>query len=226
VLGSLLQPSLHHVPLTRKIVFSEEAVIQLTLRRVPVHIAQLRELLLFLLLTRSCVRVVVRLEDNAEKLPSVSLLLAQSELLDLLPLPLSSSTAKSRDRSSLGPARALESAEMSLLAPLRPQLLANFPPVSFLEVLDSHIRNSLELQHQIMRGIVLVLRSRQVVEEAVQSLSEDFDLFADAICDVAQRFRGILRSASGGAGGGREIHVARLCGRCAVRGSNVLVVVV
>jgi hypothetical protein len=75
-----------------------------------------------------------------------------------------------------------------------------------------------------MRGIVLVLRGRQVVEEAVQSLSEDFDLLADAIRDVAQGVRGRLRGASGGAGGCREIHIARLCRRGAVLGFNVLVV--
>jgi hypothetical protein len=75
-----------------------------------------------------------------------------------------------------------------------------------------------------MRGIVLVLRSRQVVEEAVQSLSKDFHLLADAICDVAQGVGGRLRGASGGASGRGEIHIARLCRRCAVLGFNVLVV--
>jgi hypothetical protein len=74
---------------------------------------------------------------------------------------------------------------MGLLAPFRPQLLANLPLVSLLKVLDSHLRDPLELQHQIMRGIVLVLRSRQVIEEAVQSLSKDFNFLANAICDVA-----------------------------------------
>jgi len=39
--------------------------------------------------------------------------------------------------------------------------------MSLLQILHSRLRDPLELQHQIMRGIVLILRSRQVIEEAV-----------------------------------------------------------
>jgi hypothetical protein len=74
---------------------------------------------------------------------------------------------------------------MGLFAPLCPQLLANLPLMSFLQLLHSFFRNALKLQHQIMRSVVLVLVSRQIVEEFIQRLGENLDLLAHAVCDVA-----------------------------------------
>jgi hypothetical protein len=46
-------------------------------------------------------------------------------------------------------------------------------------------------------SVVLVLRGRQVVEEAVQRLREDLDSLAYAVCDVAERVGGSFRRVSG-----------------------------
>lgn len=207
MLGRLLQPTFHHLSLTRKVVFQEEAIVQLTFRRIPVDIAQPRKLFFLFLILGRRVRIIVCLKNDAEKFPSVSLLLTQPEFLDLFPLPRRSGTAESHP--SICSARALESAEMSLLAPFRPQLVADLPLVSRLQIFNSHLRDPLELQHQIVRSIILVLRSWEVIKKAIQSLSEDFDFFPDAVRDVSQGVCSRLGGASSGAGGGREVHVGR-----------------